>query len=78
MWRRAAPGAALGLVLGGALTSALGWRWVMFVNVPIGAVAFLGVRTLIAETRRHRARLDLGGARFVTGTTQVIDAGGAL
>jgi MFS family permease len=30
--------AALGLVLGGALTSALGWEWVMFVNVPIGVL----------------------------------------
>ncbi|MFD2024203.1 MFS transporter [Promicromonospora aerolata] len=56
-------GAGLGLFLGGALTSALGWEWVMFVNVPIGALVFFGVRALITETERHPGRLDLGGPR---------------
>lgn len=59
-------GAGLGLFLGGALTSALGWEWVMFVNVPIGALVFLGVRALITETERHSGRLDLGGAAAST------------
>jgi EmrB/QacA subfamily drug resistance transporter len=55
-------GAGLGLTLGGALTSGLGWEWVMFVNVPIGAVVFFGVRALIPEAERHPGRLDVGGA----------------
>lgn len=59
-------GAGIGLSLGGALTSALGWEWVMFVNVPIGALVFFGVRTLLAETDRHPGRLDLGGAAAST------------
>lgn len=59
-------GGGLGLSLGGALTSGLGWEWVMFVNVPIGALVFFGVRALIPETDRHRGRLDVGGAVFST------------
>lgn len=55
-------GAALGLFLGGALTSGLGWEWVMFVNVPIGAAVFFGVRALVPEVDRRPARLDVGGA----------------
>jgi EmrB/QacA subfamily drug resistance transporter len=59
-------GAGLGLFLGGALTSGLGWEWVMFVNVPIGTVVFLGVRALVPETDRHLGRLDVGGAAAST------------
>jgi MFS family permease len=59
-------GAALGLFLGGALTSGLGWEWVMFVNVPIGAIVFFGVRALVPEADRHPGRLDVGGAVFST------------
>jgi EmrB/QacA subfamily drug resistance transporter len=59
-------GAGLGLTLGGALTSGLGWEWVMFVNVPIGALVFFGVRALVPEAERHPARLDVGGAAAST------------
>ncbi|QYN39457.1 MFS transporter [Pseudonocardia sp. DSM 110487] len=59
-------GAALGLTLGGALTSGFGWAWVMFVNVPIGAVVFFGIRALVPEADRHSGRLDVGGAVFST------------
>jgi EmrB/QacA subfamily drug resistance transporter len=59
-------GAGLGLTLGGALTSGLGWEWVMFVNVPIGALVFFGVRALVPETDRHPGRLDVGGAAAST------------
>jgi EmrB/QacA subfamily drug resistance transporter len=37
-------GAVLGLVLGGVITSTIGWRWIFFVNVPIGIVATLRAR----------------------------------
>ena len=59
-------GAGLGLTLGGALTSGLGWEWVMFVNVPIGALVFFGVRALVPEADRHPGRLDVGGAAAST------------
>jgi EmrB/QacA subfamily drug resistance transporter len=55
-------GGAIGLVSGGILTEFASWRWVMFVNVPIGIVVYaLGSRVL-PETARHRGTFDLTGA----------------
>src|SRR6266511_88127 len=55
-------GAAVGLMAGGLLTTYLSWRWVLFVNVPIGiAVALIAPRAL-AESPRRRGRFDLPGA----------------
>lgn len=58
-------GAAVGLILGGVLTE-WDWRWVFFVNVPIGLfIAFMTPRVL-TETDRHRGRFDLPGAITAT------------
>ncbi|MFB4279555.1 MFS transporter [Nonomuraea sp. MTCD27] len=66
-------GAGLGLVLGGLLTTSLGWEWVMFVNVPIGLVVLVGVRLLVPEAPRAPARLDVGGAvASTTGMTALV------
>ena len=55
-------GAALGLLAGGMLTEWVSWRWVLFVNVPIG-VAVLGfARTTLPETARNAGRFDAAGA----------------
>jgi EmrB/QacA subfamily drug resistance transporter len=64
----AGSGAAAGVLLGGVLTSGLGWRSVLFVNVPIGIVAILLTPRLIAESRADTARrgFDLPGAVTVT------------
>ena len=58
----ATGGAAFGLILGGVLTQYLGWRWCLYVNVPIAAVVALGVAATV-PTRAHRSpvRLDLPG-----------------
>jgi EmrB/QacA subfamily drug resistance transporter len=62
-------GSAIGLVLGGLLVTYASWRWVLFINVPIGLfVAFLAPRVL-GETERRRGRFDLPGA--ITGTVGV-------
>lgn len=58
----AGSGGAIGLILGGVLTTTLGWEWVMFVNVPIGLVIVAGAIAFLRETERRRARLDVGGA----------------
>jgi EmrB/QacA subfamily drug resistance transporter len=59
-------GGAVGLIAGGLLVQYLNWRWVLFVNVPIGlVVAFLAMRVL-PESRRRRGQFDLPGA--ITGS----------
>jgi MFS family permease len=63
-------GFSAGLVLGGVLTEALGWRWIFFVNVPIGIVAtLLSARYLPdpAGDRSSGRNLDVPGALSVTG-----------
>ncbi len=64
----AAGGGAAGLVLGGLLTDALGWEWIFFVNVPVGAVGVALSFVLLDADRGERAsrRLDLPGAVTVT------------
>ncbi|NLU68797.1 MFS transporter [Streptomyces sp. HNM0574] len=58
----AGSGAAIGLLLGGVLTEYLDWRWCLYVNIPIAAVAVLGALTLLHDRPGHaEARLDIPG-----------------
>ncbi|MFR9794739.1 MFS transporter [Streptomyces sp. MS06] len=62
-----AGGGAAGGLVGGVLVDTLSWRWVLLINVPIGAVVLFGAARLLAESRTRRARrLDLPGAVLVT------------
>ncbi len=62
-------GGGIGLIAGGLLTTYASWRWVMFVNVPIGlVVAGLATRVL-PESDRRTGRFDIPGA--LTGTLGV-------
>jgi len=67
----AGSGGVAGVLLGGVLTSALGWEWVLFVNVPVVVVAALLAPRLLPESRRpsNGARLDVVGAVTVTAGT---------
>src|SRR5206468_7838601 len=47
----AGGGSAIGVILGGILTQGPGWRWVFFVNVPIGILTALLAPRLLAESR---------------------------
>jgi EmrB/QacA subfamily drug resistance transporter len=60
-------GAAIGLMAGGLLTTYFSWRWVLFVNVPIGIVVALIAPRVLGTSQRHPGRFDLPGA--ITGTT---------
>jgi EmrB/QacA subfamily drug resistance transporter len=68
-----AAGGATGLVAGGLLTEWASWRWVMFVNVPIGLAVLAVGGAVLAETPRRRGHLDLAGAVASTfGMTGVV------
>src|SRR5664280_2323123 len=60
-------GGALGLLLGGILTDLASWRWVLFVNVPIGLLVALVTPHVLGESETGAGRLDLPGAFSVTG-----------
>src|SRR4051794_29898991 len=77
----ASAGASIGLLLGGVLTEALDWHWIFFVNVPIGAVAFVLAWRLLAPEHGlgWSAGADLPGAALVTaalmlGVYTIVDA----
>ena len=55
-------GPIIGPALGGWLTDNLTWRWVFFINVPIGVLAFVGLTLFLSETKSAaRVKLDLFG-----------------
>jgi EmrB/QacA subfamily drug resistance transporter len=64
----AAVGFVVGMVGGGVITAFLGWRWVLFVNVPVALAALLPAKVAIPESRNERAprSLDLAGALTAT------------
>lgn len=59
-------GASVGLVVGGVLTAWASWRWTMFVNVPLGAVAIALTPRYIREAPRRAGRIDFVGAVTAT------------
>jgi EmrB/QacA subfamily drug resistance transporter len=62
-------GAAAGVLLGGALTSALSWSWIFYINVPVGALVLAVSPWLLRESRAglsHR-HFDVPGAVSITG-----------
>ena len=64
----AALGFVVGMVGGGVITEFLGWRWVLFVNVPVALAALLPAQAVLPESRNERAprSLDLAGALTAT------------
>ena len=61
-------GAAVGVLLGGVLTKWLGWEWIFFVNIPVGAAVLLSTRSVVRESRAGRAtrHFDAAGAVLIT------------
>lgn len=59
-------GASAGMILGGALTEFLSWRWSLLINVPVGIAVVLAIGRLVAETHPKQARLDVVGALIAT------------
>src|SRR5207244_7031769 len=65
----ATAGGATGLILGGVLTDLLSWRWVFYINLPVGILALVLALRFVPESRaEHRpAGADLAAARVVAG-----------
>ncbi|MBP2054877.1 EmrB/QacA subfamily drug resistance transporter [Streptomyces griseochromogenes] len=64
----AGSGSAIGFIVGGLLTEYLNWRWCLYVNVPIAALAVLGALALLRDRPGHGgARLDIPGAALGCG-----------
>jgi EmrB/QacA subfamily drug resistance transporter len=64
----AGAGGAIGLLLGGALTQYLSWRWTLYVNLVFAGVAFAGGALLLTrQPSRARPRLDIPGALLASG-----------
>jgi EmrB/QacA subfamily drug resistance transporter len=60
-------GAAVGVLAGGILTTYLSWRWIFFVNVPVGVLAFVLTPRFVRESRAgEKKSLDVAGAVTVT------------
>jgi len=62
----AGAGSAVGLLLGGILTTYVSWQWCLFVNVPIGIVVAAAAPRVLNESPRRPGRIDVAGA--ITGT----------
>ncbi len=64
----AAAGYSIGVVLGGILTAFMGWRWIMFVNVPLGVALLITSSKWLVEPPKPatRPKLDLLGSVLVT------------
>ncbi|MDX6567081.1 MAG: hypothetical protein QOE10_2743, partial [Gaiellales bacterium] len=63
----AVGGGAVGLLLGGILTEYASWRWIFFVNIPVGLLAFVFATRFVPESRAPERRgFDLLGAFSVT------------
>ncbi|HEY3943445.1 MAG TPA: MFS transporter [Acidimicrobiales bacterium] len=64
----AGAGGAAGSILGGVLTAEASWRWVLFINLPIGIVVLVFALRYLTELRREQRteRLDVAGAVAVT------------
>ena len=67
-------GGAVGVLLGGVLTSYLSWSWIFFVNLPVGAAILAVTPWLVPESRTAIARryFDVGGAISITAGLMVL------
>jgi EmrB/QacA subfamily drug resistance transporter len=64
-------GSAIGVIVGGVLTSAAGWPWVFYINVPVGLAVLIALPRIVPSSRplAARSRVPVGGALTVTAAT---------
>lgn len=75
-------GPIVGPTLGGWLTDAMSWRWVFFINVPLGLLAFMGILTFMPKVERRTRRFDFFGfamlSLFIGALQMMLDRGQQL
>lgn len=62
----AAAGGSAGVFLGGVITQWISWRWVFFINIPIGIIVLLLISSLLLKGKTNKGKLDILGAAIVT------------
>jgi EmrB/QacA subfamily drug resistance transporter len=73
VWGAVSGGAgAVGVLLGGALTEAVGWEWVFFINVPVTLVGAIAAPALLPEAKLPRTSSDIAGGLAVTAGLSVL------
>lgn len=66
-------GAAVGVIVGGALTSGPGWEWAFLINAPVGVLVAIGVPVVVPNRpRQGSTRLDVPGALVGTATIALL------
>jgi EmrB/QacA subfamily drug resistance transporter len=75
LWGAASgSGAAVGVLLGGVLTSYLSWPWVFYINLPVGLALLVGIPRSIAEAKGELAtrHFDVAGATTITASLMLL------
>ncbi|MEV0272743.1 MFS transporter [Hamadaea sp. NPDC050747] len=65
-------GSAIGVLVGGALTAGPGWRWIFFVNVPVGLALLATLPAVLRPNQGVRTTIDVPGALLVTSATAAL------
>ncbi len=69
-------GGVLGIVLGGIITTFIGWRYIFYINVPIGLVGFaIGLRVIKSQARR-KVSIDIAGMLLLAAILSTVAYGG--
>ncbi len=68
-------GSMMGIVLGGLVTTFIGWQFIFFINLPIGAVALILGFKYLKQAPRVKAKLDIGGMVLLAASLLLISYG---
>ncbi|HUI39776.1 MAG TPA: MFS transporter [Methanothrix sp.] len=68
-------GAMIGIVMGGVITTFLGWKYIFFINIPIGIAAVVLGLIYLKDIKPVKTRMDLGGMAFLAGSLSLLSFG---